>query len=855
MPTLKERPADRRSRRICCFLSLILAAVAWNGAAEETDEVLLVALRVDQEILIDSMTAYGRGKEVLLPLGEICRAVQFGIVVDAARGTAEGFFGEETRGFHLDVTTLDRRQVLIAEDDIYVDSRLLSVWFPFDVRFDPFAAMVSLQPREKLPFQVQRERQRTIELALAGLRTAGEAPPFVRNPYAVVAEPFVDQQIRLRNTGGRAAMQFSTLATGDLLGGAATLFVSGSNDKPFAETRGTLGRSDPYGQLLGPLHAREVAGGEVLLPGNELVTATESGNGVLLSSFPLQRATTFSEQTLTGELPPGWDVELYLNGALIAFQKRDDGRYEFRNVPVLYGFNVFRLVFHGPHGERRQRIETHHIGETLAPPRTLQYRIGAAAPDTQAARAIAELSYGVTSWLSAAAFAARLDGVEFATVSTRMAIGRFFAYGDAGGSSRGGRIARVGLQTRVGGLALAVTRAQLSGGYTSETFRPTLEAIESRTTLRLGGTIARVPVTFDAQRDALTGGGSVTRLGMLVSTSMRRTWVSNRVDAVLGRGIDSALAGGASATGTLLVSRSVRSLIIRGEQAYELRPHPRLTAVSLLAELPRVRGMQVSAEVSKSAGSDTMKMIGRLRHERGPAGIALAVEMSSRGAPSIQLEVNTSLIPNPITRGIAFRGRPAAARGAVTARVFLDRNANGIRDDGEPAVEHAGFFVNRNSVAAQTSAGGVAMLDDLPAHAPTDVRLSTSTLEDPWWIPSRPAVRVVPRPGKAQVIDFPITVAGEITGKVSRGARPAGHVRLQIVDAGGRVAGETTSEYDGFYDLIRIPLGTFTLRVHPDDVAAMRLASDAARKIIVTADANVLDGIDIVLGTAPPARQ
>jgi hypothetical protein len=863
MSTRKEQPAPRRSNKFSWFLSLLIAISALPVSAEEPGELLLVALRVDQEILIDAMGAYGRDGGMLLPLGEICRALRIGVTVDAAHGTAEGFFGNETRRFRLDAGAgevtiggaahaVPPRKVALTDDEIYVDGALLGSWFPFDVRIDLFGAMVLLLPREKLPFQVQRERERAIEQALAGLRAPGETPPFVRNPYAIVTRPFVDQQLRFHHVGGKAAMQYATLATGDLLGAEASFFLSGGNEKPFDLARGTLGRSDPNAQLLGPLHAREIAGGDVLLPGNDLVTTTVRGNGVLLSNFPLQRLTDFSGQTLTGELPPGWDVELYLNGALIAFQKRDDGRYEFRDVPVLYGFNVFRLVFHGPHGELRQQIRTHHIGDTLTPPGTLQYRVGSAAPDVEAPRSMAELSCGVTSRLSVAALAARLGDEQFATAGVRSSMGRFFTYADIGGSSRGGRIVRAGVQSRIGGVAMGLTRAELSGGYTSETFRPILDTIASRTTLRLGGMIHRVPVTFDAQRDTLTHGGDITRLGTLVSTVLRRTWISNRVDALFVKGIDSPLVGKDNVTGTLLVSRSVRGLILRGEHGYELRPQRRLTTMSVLAELPRVRGTQVSAQVSRSIGTRIIRTIARLRRERGPAGITLAVEVPSRGKPSVHIELSTSLIPNPITRRIAFRARPAAANGAVTARVFLDRNANGIRDQDEPPVERAGFFVNRNSVEPQTNAGGVAMLGELPAHAATDVRLSTSTLEDPWWVPSRPAVRVVPRPGKAQVVDFPVTVAGEITGTVLRGARPAGRVRLQIVGANGEVVREATSEYDGFYDLTRVPLGTFTLRIHPEDVAAMRLANDAARTVVITADRNVLDGVDLVLSANTP---
>lgn len=860
MPTV--RPVRRRSKRISCFLSLLVLFALPLAAEETNDELLLMAVRIEQEILADAMSAYPRDGSVLLPLGELCRLVQFGIAVDLATQSAEGFFINETRRFRLDAIALQveiegvayaipRRKLLVLDDDLYVDAKLLGAWFPFDLQVDLFGSMVSLKPREKLPFQLQRERERAIERALSGLR-GDDVPPFVPNPYALVSEPFVDQQLRLRHNGERAAMQYATLATGDLLGCEASFFLTGTNAEPIAELRGTLGRRDPTARLLGPLHAREVAIGDVVLPGNDLVTATSRGNGAVIASFPLQRAFAFDEQTLTGELAPGWEVELYLNGALIGFQRRDDGRYEFRDVPVLYGHNVFRLVFHGPRGERRQKIETYNIGETLTPRGELQYRVGSASPVAQPGRAVAEMAYGVTQRLSLAASATSLEGERYATAGLRASFGRLFAYSDAGGSASGGRIGRAGIQTRIAGVAITLTRAQLTNEYVSETYPSLLGLIASRTTVRLGGAIAAhtrypLPVSIDVQRDELADGGSVVRATSLISTSVRQTWISNRVEGLLVRDVASPLAGDDNVTGALLVSRSLHGVILRGELGYELLPRRRPTVVSLLAELPRFRRFQLSGELSHSAASGISRAIARVRRDHGRIGVTVAVEVPSRGTPSLQLELVTSLIPNPLTRRIALRARPAASSGAVTARVFLDRNGNGARDDGEPPIEHAGFFVNRNSVAPRTNAGGIAMLDYLPVHAATDVRLSTSTLEDPWWTPSRPAVRMVPRPGKALVIDFPIAVAGEITGTITLKGRSAGRVRMQVVGDAGKVVAEAMSEYDGFYDITKIPPGTYTLRVHPEDVAAMSLAGDAARKVTITVEENVLDGIDFEL--------
>lgn len=867
---------------------LLLAAPIARAQSSESDDdsLMLFAISVDREVIADAVTGYPLEGSVLLPLKEICDLLRFGIIVDAERHRAEGFFINESRRFVLDVDagtveveqqklTFPAGKVMIreGENEIYVDAALLAKWFPIDTQVNLFGAVVTMHAREKLPFQLRREREQQIERALAPMRQSGPSLPIVTSPYALLSEPFVDQQMRIIATKGGNSAQYTTYATGDFLGLEASAFLNGSSTQPLRETRVSLGRHDPDGRLLGPLHATEVAAGDVFLGGSELTTTPARGTGAIVSNFPLQPSFQFDEQTLEGELRPGWEVELYLNGALIGWQAESHGgRYQFKNVPVLYGVNTVRLVFYGPLGERRETLRTYNIGETLTPRGKVNYRIGSAAPEALSSRALAEVAYGLTDRLTITgsastlahagvilrredgegsspspagrSFAAAQDDTvshRYASAGVRGAWERFFFYGDAARDvSLGGSIARAGVQTRLGRVSLTLSRAQLRDGFVSETFPATFGAIQSRTTLRAGGVIALhkflMPATFDVQRDELPGGGSFTRLGSLLSTSLGRTWISNRIEGTLTKNVQLPNAPvGQNVTGALNVSRRVRGVSVRGEMTYDLRPRRRLSVATLIAELPLIRHTQLAGELSRSVAVRETRFTTRIRHDRGPVAATLAIELPTRGAPVVRFELSTSIIPNPLTRRVQLRARPAAATGSVAARVFFDQNANGRRDAGEPPIDSAGFFVNRNSVPVVTDCDGIAMLDDLPSYSPTDVRLSPSTLEDPWLAPSRPGVRMIPRPGKALVVDFPVSVSGEVTGTVRIEKRFAAGVRLQLVDAFGAVVKETRSETEGIYDLANVPMGVYMLRIHPEDVAREKLVDDAAREVTITA--------------------
>src|SRR3546814_18132484 len=67
----------------------------------------------------------------------------------------------------------------------------------------------------------------------------------------------------------------------------------------------------------------------------------------------------FDKTTFRGDLPAGWDAELYRNGQLLAFTSPNgDGRYEFIAVPLQYGSNRFEIVLYGPQGQKIGRTSS-----------------------------------------------------------------------------------------------------------------------------------------------------------------------------------------------------------------------------------------------------------------------------------------------------------------------------------------------------------------------------------------------------------------------------------------------------------------------------------------------------------------
>ena len=834
-------------------------------------ELLLFEVRLGQTVLADALPAYPVGGGVVVPLGALTQSLEFAISVDVVTGTAEGFFLSENRRFSLDVgarrasvegrpAAYDAARIEVHQDDIYVDTQLLSAWFPVDLTPDLPSLLLRVRAREPLPVQKRQEREARAAREIASLGYGGPQYPRAADPYRLLDFPFIDQTLRanVATTGsGTRNLQYSTFATGDLLYHEASAYVLG-DQHGITDSRFSLGRRDPAGDLLGPLRAREYAGGDVLYPGLGLISLPRSGPGFLVSSFPLQRQTQFDRHTFRGDLPQGWEVELYQNGALIGFQQsRPDGLYEFDNVPLLFGLNVFRLVFYGPQGQRREELSRFNIAESLAPAGQLYYRAVGNDPKDATRRGQLDLDFGISRRLSAAGDLAsvEIDGVrhDYGRAALRGYSSLFFADAEVVGDARGGWASGATVQTRVAGIGLNLQYTRLVNGFVSETFRPLFGLIRSRLAAHLDATLPAtllppIPVSFDYTEDRLEDGRSVDHAIGRVSTFYRGLAVSNFVDWTFSSGEPRPVAS--LATGDLLVSKFVRSWGLRGEMLYSLQPREEVTNVVVTAEriLP---AYFLQAGINRAVQARQTHLLASVTRSEGPFGFGVNLDYAHPGGLTAALTLNVSLARDPRSGRWQTQARSLAGRGAVAPLVFQDANGNGIRDSGEAPMEGVGFYANRASSEIRTSAAGTALVTGLPPYQDVDVAIAGATLEDPLAIPLTPGVRVVPRPGHVALLDFPVLISGEITGTVRRRVGDETHeaagVELQLVDATGRVVLRARSAYDGFYDLTRIVPGEYDLRVSPEQAARLQWKAPEARRVRIAPTGTILDGLDLLI--------
>lgn len=890
---------DTRSARAACLGGAVACAAALllgsadlraqapaNAPVSEPyvrrpeSEVLLLALRLQGETLADALPAYPTRAGVLLPFGEVCRLLDLAVEVDVARGSASGFVIAPGRRLLVDVPgrrlVVDGRESVLEgagfevhQDDLYVDARVMSKWLPVDFTVDLYGAVVVARPRETLPVQARRGRAAAAEKTLGG--AALPRYPEQANPYRLFDWPVVDESVRVtllpKEGGGRQlGIQSSTYASADLLWHEANGYLFVDDQGGVSESRLTLGRRDDRGTLLGPLHAREYALGDVLYPGLETIAQPRSGSGFLLSSFPLDRQSQFDRNTFRGELPAGWDVELYQNASLVAFQgARPDGLYEFRDVPLLFGLNVFRLVFYGPQGQRREETHTFNVADSLPAKGRLDYRVVGNDPRSGGRRAHAEAEYGLLKGISIGGSVAGLeldDGSmhRYGRLSLRGYGGAFFGQLDAALDFGNGSLVQATVQGRAGALGVLASYATLRD-FQSEIFRPQYGPISSRAELRLDVTVPKtvlpqIPIVLDARLDRTTTGLEVWEVVNRISMSAGRGFaLSNYLDWRFFRG-EAALQD--SALGDFLVSQVIGTFVLRAEALYDLTPSARFNTVTVTAEKLVAARYLVTGGVSRVVSASQTHVLAGVSRQEGTFAFGVNLDVASPGGLTAVLTLNASFGRDPHTGRWRVQSRPLAGTGAVAPLAFFDANGNGVRDAGERPLEGVGFQVAGGATPVRTGADGTALLSPIVPYRLVDVGVALGSLEDPLARPLTPGVSLVPRPGRITPIEFPVVLRGEITGTAYRrrgsNVQPASGVEMQLVDAAGTVVRSARSAFDGFFDLNDVPPGRYALRASPEQMRRLGLPAPQPRDVVLEPTGTILDGFDVAIDDPSPGE-
>ncbi len=849
----------------------------------DPEQLWPLELRLGGRVLDGGLLAIDEDGELLLPLGELAAAFELAVQVDPERARAEGWLIHPHRLFELDLEgrtlrtegaerDLASSRIILWSHDIYVDARSLSAWWPVDLSIDRRQLRVEAVSRETLPVESRLAREQLH--ARLGLRREDAEGPTTESPYRWWSVPAVDLNVYSRTLrSGRSGLDWQSgydlAAAGDLLRLRSEMLWTGIAGE-YSRLRMRAGRRDLDGEMAGPLHLREFTLGDVSTPSLPFVSQVRGGRGIQLSSFPLNYFSELGQLTLSGDLRPGWNVELYQNEVLLDFQgSSGDLRYAFEDVPTAPGLNVFRMVFHGPFGEMREEERRVWMDGGLAPAGETRFRVTFNQQDSDLLtfgdvggdarlrgepRAIGEVEHGFGEAFTLALGAATLPLVEgqhhYATLAARTELQGSLLRADLLGVSEGGFGLGVGWQTRVGRTSITLSHHEFREFLSERTRVWGGRRLLGRTEADVDGSVPlrrlplyyRVGVGYSRQRN----GRFETDADLRLSTWLRPVWLTHTLRSRVNRGDG---VGTEYLDAELIASYRRGPFGVRGQFAYGAVP-ARFRSIAAVGDwtLDYLTAMRLG--VTHSFGSRTTGLASFSRRV-SVFVMSTNLEVDGRGVVQAGVGISVGITPDPYTGRARWQDPTATRTGAVNARVFLDQNANGRYDSGDEPLPGVGFRAPGGGTP-RSDAVGTAFLNELPIDGRIRVGIDTGTIEDPHWLTPRESERIVLRPGAPIQLDFPVVPVGEIDGWVrvarANGSEPMHGISVQLVDASGEVLRSSRSQIDGFYIFQEIVPGRYRLRVDPDQVRRLGLVAPAEREVVISEGGVILADENFELG-------
>ncbi len=860
----------------------VAAAPVGDGWAADPDEQYLLDVKLRQYRIGDGVRAYNTPEGTCVVFGDFLTTLDVPMKIDLGARKASGWAFKESHRISIDVAAgkvdyagsseaLARNAIRETAEGWCVDTSALARWFGLGVKPVTSGSVLVLESEAKLPVELAIERQKRAQ-HMKPAKFDLSSLPQVRLPYRMWRSPALDFVVSAGMTyradsGMKVDRRTSVYAAGEIARLSYDAHVATDQKGLPGSLRLRAYRSDPDGQLLGPLKATHFGFGDVTGLGTRLTGNAVSGRRAVATNRPVINPTSFDRTRFEGELPAGWDAELYRNGQLLAFARSDERqRYVFDDVQLLYGENQISIIVYGPQGQVRTREELINVGRDNVPPGKTWYWAGVNQPgrdlvtlrrqevsESTRAQAAVSVEHGVDERTSVGVLARTMlledERVTFVEGSVRRSIGPALVEVGVARESSGGTAARAQLLAKLGSVNVSAEAVMAKDfrlrGDRETSVRDVRLALD--TPIRLGRTV--IPAHADIRyMDRPDGSGQLEAAARLATTVDRFNLAGNV------RYSRQFLANGPApppeVRAELMGTGRIGPVRVRGSTSFEISPVSEFRS----AELSGYWSASDKADWEGALAYDARESRARARisHIRrlNTMSVALTGEASTDGSVAVGLNLNFSLDPG---RGFGLSRERMAGAGSVRARVYRDINDNGVADPGEPYEKGALITAGRTIAEKPTDARGRVTVAGLSTFAPITVGIDQSSLSDPMLAPKKAIQVVVPRPGVPAEVEIGLVGAGDVEGAlVKSGGLGFEGLDIELVDASGATVATARSDYDGYFLFERVAYGSYSLRLAKTSADAAQTPQDLGVRLTVSEGQSVvrLGSIQV----AAPAR-
>ena len=842
--------------------SLILIAAAWAtltpgfAVSQESPDFFLLDFEADGYLLAESLPAYASGNNYLIDFVLFLEAVEFPIEREGQLWS--GWFRSEDRQFswQMDSGVVrlaggDDERVEQSEwiDDIegtYVSVETLERWFRLELDVDPRLQTITVTSGEPLPFQIWHERTLAKYRHRSGQRI--DADVVVLDQYRWATMPLFNLSTQVNtqkqdasrgNTGSMSlVMGMDLLKHSVVYTGSRAYSHQSHGNTTDAVNRLTIERASAATDE--PLFAgvNRYIVGDIYQPNANLVIDSLTGRGFSVNRYLQGQTGNLGYVTISGDAPPGWEVELYRNGTLIEFTTVGaDGRYFFPDQETPFGENTFVAKLFGPQGQSREDRQTFwgggvelakgdydfsisHIDfdETTLDgvPDNVDGLTASYATDFRYARALTESLQLGTAFTRTGLGSRDRDGTftdtDYVTLFGRLKLGPGVLIGETVNQVDSGEAWSLEYLAGLYGQTISIAHRAFNDYLSPATVnREDLDSVNELSVYGPFGRGTSNSYTLQFRHREMADGASDWRIFNRLGLSLGRVSLSNDLEHIVS-------SSPSTTNGRLRLASRIKRVTLRGQLDYQLTGDRPFKQVSATVNWNMSRRLNNNLTITKNLSNEKLLYFTNLLSVR-VRDFNVTFNMSSDFDDAWQVGAGFNIAFGYDLRRREFvtENSGLAQTGRATMNLFVDDNNNGIRDPGEPPVPWAKF---RDQETLHTSPGALP-LRALPSLRPVLFETRHLKFDDPFLVPRAKAYELRTHSGSDVSLDVAVLMTGDIEGRVFFGsmdnAVAARGVIVSLRDARGYVIAEARSEFDGYYSFNGVPGGYYEIQVNRNE--------------------------------------
>lgn len=834
------------------------------------DNLLVLEIRIDDMSYDELIDAYRHDIEegaVYFSLNQLVDITEFPIEFEDKK--AKGWFIKEENNFILDITknyievknnklSLNSKEYFYYNDEIYIIEDKLKQWFPLDYTINLNAQYLKLEPLVLLPFQEKKSREvkRKVALRQNNKKDYEKVIP----EYSIFDYPQGDITIDMIANGSefKDEPDVNTSYSGFLISEAGKhtnkLFFAGNKDR-LTGMRLAGSKLDPENNLF-EKGISQYSFGDIASAPLSLINGATLGRGFKVSTYDINRSDSFSRKSFEGNINPGWEVELYRNDQLLDFQTvGSNGRYLFQDVEVLYGENVFKLIFYGPQGQVKEEIQRINVDDNLLKKGDYNYlvsfnqkgkglfNIGSRNQETLN-RAIIRGEYGFTkkyTFNSAFAIDEYLDtrnqkqtGV-FQSLSFVKEVFGFLNNVDLALDYTNFSYAlRQNAVTNYNNTNISFSQVFYQNYFNEDLARnpdPTkwrgdaninkVLSFKNLKNLSLNFNIAQEVTRSLRKISSITNNFNVVYKGYILANSLTLRKVSDTDETL---------------NGNFNIRTNQDNSFLRLGLLYDvIGQNDILNAVSFSYQTQTDNSYILRGDVNQSFQGEKITSFNasvNKEYKELLFGFNTSYDTNNNYQAGFTITFSLNKLPN---RDYDISSQSYSNSGAATAFAFLDDNLNSKFDKGEEIIDAK--FKKGNRLIEEKD-GKITKIQELASNSFSDISIDLLSLEDPLWYPAKEGYSVFARPSKNVELKFPVNKTFEVDGIVNDvdeegNERPISGLKIHLINNEGKLIKTVTSEFDGYYMFEKVVKGEYTIIPDEEQINKLFLSQDGNVKVNV----------------------